>query len=31
VFETLENYRRFKASWEAHHKVQIETTVRGLT
>ena len=29
VFETLENYRRFKASWEAHHKVQIETTVRG--
>jgi alcohol dehydrogenase (NADP+) len=29
VFETAENYRRFKASWEAHHKVQIETTFRG--
>ena len=28
VFETRENYRRFKASWETHHKVQIETTFR---
>ena len=27
VFETREDYRRFKGSWEAHHKVQIETTV----
>jgi len=29
VFETRESYRRFKASWEAHHKVQIDTTFRG--
>lgn len=28
VFETWENYRKFKASWEAHHRVRIETTFR---
>ena len=28
VFETLEGYQKFKASWEAHKKVQIETTFR---
>lgn len=26
VFETRENYQRFKKSWAAHHKVQMETT-----
>lgn len=26
VFETCENYAKFKASWEAHHRVQLETT-----
>ena len=29
VFMTHEGYQRFKASWTAHHKVQIETTFRG--
>ncbi len=29
VFETREAYRKFKASWEAHHKVQMETTFQG--
>jgi len=29
VFETRPNYARFKASWEAHHQVQRETTYRG--
>jgi hypothetical protein len=29
VFETLNNYRKFKASWEALHKVQLETTFRS--
>jgi len=28
VFETRAHYKTFKASWEAHHKVQQETTVR---
>ena len=28
VFETLDNYRRFKVSWEAHRRIQMETTVR---
>lgn len=28
VFETRENYQRFKKSWAAHHKVQMETTYR---
>jgi diketogulonate reductase-like aldo/keto reductase len=27
VFETLDKYKQFKASWASHHKVQIETTV----
>jgi len=29
VFETRDGYREFKASWEAHHKVQQETTFRA--
>jgi diketogulonate reductase-like aldo/keto reductase len=29
VFETLEAYQRFRDSWEAHKKVQLETTFRG--
>ena len=29
VFETREGYAKFKASWEAHDKVQSETTFRG--
>jgi diketogulonate reductase-like aldo/keto reductase len=29
VFKTREGYRKFKASWAAHHKVQLETTFRG--
>jgi diketogulonate reductase-like aldo/keto reductase len=29
VFETRENYKRFKESWAAHHKCQLETTYRG--
>jgi alcohol dehydrogenase (NADP+) len=29
VFETRENYQRFKKSWAEHHKVQLETTYRG--
>jgi hypothetical protein len=29
VFETVEGYQKFKASWEAHKKVQLETTFRG--
>ena len=29
VFETLKDYRKFKASWEAHNKVQLETTFRS--
>ncbi len=29
VFETRENYQRFKKSWQAHHQVQLETTYRG--
>ena len=29
VFETVENYMRFKKSWEAHHKVRRDTTYRG--
>ena len=29
VFETRANYQTFKASWEAHHKVQLETTFRS--
>lgn len=29
VFETREGYQRFKASWDAHHNVQLETTFRG--
>ncbi len=29
VFETREGYRRFKESWNAHRKVQLETTYRG--
>lgn len=28
VFETRVDYARFKASWEAHHQVQLETTYR---
>jgi alcohol dehydrogenase (NADP+) len=28
VFETRENYERFKKSWAAHHQVQLETTYR---
>jgi len=28
VFETRADYARFKASWEAHHQVQLETTAR---
>jgi len=28
VFETWAAYKRFKLSWEAHHKVQLETTYR---
>lgn len=30
VFETSENYQRFKKSWAAHHQVQLETTYRGV-
>lgn len=30
VFETRADYQRFKASWEAQHRVQIETTFRAL-
>jgi len=29
VFETRAGYQRFKVSWEAHNKVQLETTFRG--
>lgn len=29
VFETSAGYAKFKASWEAHHKVQLETAFRG--
>ena len=29
VFETREGYQRFKASWEAHNKLQLETTFRA--
>jgi len=29
VFETLAAYKTFKASWEAHHKVQMQTTYRA--
>jgi len=29
VFETRDGYKKFKASWESHHKVQLETTFRG--
>jgi diketogulonate reductase-like aldo/keto reductase len=29
VFETRAGYTKFKASWEAHHQVQLETTFRG--
>jgi diketogulonate reductase-like aldo/keto reductase len=29
VFETRENYQRFKKSWSAHHNVQFETTYQG--
>jgi diketogulonate reductase-like aldo/keto reductase len=29
VFETRENYAKFKASWATYHQVQIETTFRG--
>ena len=29
VFETRADYARFKASWEAHHQVQLETTYRA--
>lgn len=29
VFEKQDDYRKFKASWEAHNKVQLETTFRG--
>ena len=29
VFETRAGYATFKASWEAHHQVQLETTFRG--
>jgi diketogulonate reductase-like aldo/keto reductase len=29
VFETREGYAKFKASWNAHHAVQLETTFRG--
>ncbi len=28
VFETRENYQRFKKSWQSHHQVQLETTYR---
>lgn len=30
IFETRADYQKFKESWEAHHKVQMNTTVRGL-
>lgn len=29
VFETRANYATFKASWQAHHKVQLSTTFRS--
>ena len=29
VFPTRDGYRRFKESWNAHRKVQLETTHRG--
>jgi alcohol dehydrogenase (NADP+) len=29
VLETRAGYQTFKASWEAHHKVQLETTFQG--
>ena len=29
VLETHAGYQAFKASWEAHHKVQLETTFQG--
>jgi hypothetical protein len=29
VFETRAAYKRFKASWETHHKVCLETTYRA--
>jgi len=28
VFETMDDYQRFKASWEVHHAVQLATTAR---
>jgi hypothetical protein len=29
VFETRDGYRKFKASWAAHHNVQLENTFQG--
>jgi len=29
VFETRQGYNKFKASWNSHHQVQLETTFRG--
>ncbi len=29
VFETRENYKKFKASWAGHHQVQLATTYRS--
>jgi len=29
VFESRGNYQKFKASWAAHHQVQMETTYTG--
>ncbi len=29
VFEARADYKRFKASWKAHHKVQVQTTFMG--
>jgi diketogulonate reductase-like aldo/keto reductase len=29
VFTTRADYARFKASWQAHHRVQLETTYQG--
>ena len=29
VLETRAGYQAFKASWQAHHKVQLETTFQG--
>ena len=28
VFETRDNYLKFKASWKMHHRIQLETTFR---